>query len=79
MLNEVLTLTVDPRMKELIEGVGGPVMPIVRYLRIMYMYIYIYSLEIRQTIITVYITLMHTHNTAHNCPVSTTTLSRSHR
>jgi hypothetical protein len=33
--------SVDPRMNGLIAGVGGPVMPIVRYFRIMCVYVYI--------------------------------------
>jgi hypothetical protein len=33
-------------MNGLIEGVGGPITPIVRYFRIMY--VYTYSLRIRQ-------------------------------
>jgi acyl-CoA reductase-like NAD-dependent aldehyde dehydrogenase len=34
--------TVDPGMNGLKEGVGGPIMPIVRYFQIVYIYIYIY-------------------------------------
>jgi hypothetical protein len=36
---ELHIYTVDPRMNGLIGGVGGPIMPIVRYLRIMCTYI----------------------------------------
>jgi hypothetical protein len=38
---------VDPRMKRLIGGMGSPIIPIVRYFRIMYVYIYIYRLKSR--------------------------------
>jgi hypothetical protein len=36
MCDKLRQITVDPRMNRLIGGVGGPIMPIVRYYRIVY-------------------------------------------
>jgi hypothetical protein len=52
-------------MNGLTGGVGGPIMPIVRYFRIMCIYIYIYiytNMSLKRKYSAVYVTLMYTHN-----------------